>query len=419
LHEGALKAIKSKLDLQKMFGEYLNLQEAHKNSYSTKWEKEVNGGRPFWFTDTPASKQKKAEIVRLSEDTGVLCPFTAFFGTSSQKVSGNWRKVDVAVSSEITPLNDPRNDPKKGNGAPEKIQQAPVESTVYELDQILNQAVKCTADDYYENEKHGTTITQSCGYWTHDDFVNNFESYSKKSSQNFVPGMKQDFSKLVRMASKNGKIDNCKKGSHAKIASTLLHLAYIHNKFSTSKVFYRLPTKNAMIYIQEQNCQSVHKLVTESLKIYKKWNKKDANKNEFYRQKFRLPCENEDAYGECETVGKPVDAMDILADNYQAITSAQNVKTHLWDFEFLEKSFGIKKADFRAVENICSKLKIRKQRAKKIKECKKGIPTYVAIGLLYGKFMKDIDDLVPIDDKRKFNNNERIIKLILDIMKDL
>ena len=148
-----------------------------------------------------------------------------------------------------------------------------------------------------------------------------------------------------------------------------------------------------MMYINENKCKNVHKLVSESLKIYKKWNDQDAANNEFYRQQFKLPCDRQNNYQECEKFGKPVNPLDIIADNYQVITSAQNVKTHLWDFKFLEKNFGIKKSDFSSVEKICDKVKARKPNVKKVRaKCKKAIPTYVAIGLLYGKFMRDIDD---------------------------
>merc|ERR1719500_509889 len=148
-----------------------------------------------------------------------------------------------------------------------------------------------------------------------------------------------------------------------------------------------------MTYINDQGCEGINKLVSESLEIYKKWNKQDAKVNEHHNQQFPLPCAAKDQWDRCQEIGKPVSALDITADSYQVITTAQNVKTHMWDFIFLDKYFGLKRAYFKPATDLCDSIPRRaKKRANKVKECKKSIPNYVAISLLYGKHMKYIND---------------------------
>jgi hypothetical protein len=82
LHDGALKAMEAKLELQQMHKEYLNARYTHGLSYGDRFA-EMNGGRVYRYEDTADSRDKKADMISYSVETNVLCPFTAFVGVQN------------------------------------------------------------------------------------------------------------------------------------------------------------------------------------------------------------------------------------------------------------------------------------------------------------------------------------------------
>merc|ERR1711972_1088911 len=192
-------------------------------------------------------------------------------------------------------------------------------------------------------------------------------------------------------------------------------LALMYNKYADEKVIYKIYGKNSMIYFDKMGCENVYKLFNQALEAYTELNEEDSD--EYYRQDFPLPCLVKDPWNRCVQRGNKIKAYDVTAENYQAITSAQNIDTGLWNYKFLKQLFGIEESFFADAQDLCDvesnkrlqnhKRKLRKakkaalkkkwaakiaEEPEKAENCKNDIPTQAAIALLYGKFGDSLDD---------------------------
>merc|ERR1712197_98376 len=176
---------------------------------------------------------------------------------------------------------------------------------------------------------------------------------------------------------------NCRHPENA--VSTAWHLAILFNKFSDQNVFYRTATRDAMDYMLSDGCENVHAIVEKALKAYRSWGKVKGLVG-VQKDKYPVRCKSPRINNVCEHEDE-VEAIEVTGYQYQVLTSAQNENTHLWDIEFLQNVYGIKKDDFQGVIDWCNQ-----RPGNKAKLCINDMPNAVAIGLLYGNYQESIDD---------------------------
>lgn len=212
LHEGAIKAMEAKLELQQMHREYLDARQTHGNSYGEKFA-EMNGYM-YKYEDTADSRDKKSSMISYSKMTNVLCPFTAFVGVQNicpknQRSCVDPNKVYVPVSTEIKPPGGIGS--RTGN-------------TVQQI--ILNPQEKCsgTGDKDIEN------LSENCGFWSVENLEDGFKLDVKKRYRgrkfNMERKMVNDWNTQVQEAEEAG----CDSPKEA--VSTAWFLAYSALKMS-------------------------------------------------------------------------------------------------------------------------------------------------------------------------------------------
>merc|ERR1712226_463581 len=186
---------------------------------------------------------------------------------------------------------------------------------------------------------------KNCGYWPVRFAKDKFGSdWNKRSG-------------LVDMAKKQ----KCK--DKEEVASTIYHLVMLYHNFPEDMSVFRVPTKEAIEYMQNNGCRNIHMMVSKGIKDYKSWKgyawKKDVK----------------------------VKTLDIITRSYQTVTNAQNVKTHTWSRSFLTNILGITARDMKKVDSWCMKRKSNVRAS-----CKADVPTFMVIYFLHNQFPDYIED---------------------------
>jgi len=254
LHEGAIKAMEAKLELQQMHREYLDARHTHGTNYGDKFS-EMNGGRVYKYEDTADSRDKKSSMISYSERMNVLCPFTAFVGVQnicpgSQRSCVDPNKEYVPVSTEIKPPGE------KGPGSRtgETVQKV--------LSSLAERKCGGTSSKDIEN------LSENCGFWNEENAEDTFNVNTKKirgRKNNMERKIVGDWKKQVQEAEEAG----CDSPKDA--VSTAWHLAYMFHKYSADSVFYRVATKDAIDWMVSTKCESIHKIVKDALEAYESW----------------------------------------------------------------------------------------------------------------------------------------------------
>merc|ERR1711893_579521 len=134
-------------------------------------------------------------------------------------------------------------------------------------------------------------------------------------------------------------------GNPENAVSTAWHLALLFNKFADQHVFYRVATRDAVDYMVSDGCEDIYQIIEDALKSYSKWGKV---RNKAKADLFPAQCDKWSENGKTCEAGA-VDPIDIVAFQYQVLTSGQDEETGMWDIEFLQNVFGIKQGDYQAV----------------------------------------------------------------------
>merc|ERR1712178_599018 len=174
-------------------------------------------------------------------------------------------------------------------------------------------------------------LNENCGFWDAEAAQSTFLRHK-------VLGMKKHWAKQVEDAEEAG----C--GNPENAVSTAWHLALLFNKFADQHVFYRVATRDAVDYMISDGCEDIYQIIEDALKTYSKWGKV---KNKAKADLFPAQCDKWSENGKTCEAGA-VDPIDIVAFQYQVLTSGQDEETGLWDIEFLQNVFGIKQGDYPA-----------------------------------------------------------------------
>lgn len=370
LHDGALKAMEAKLELQQMHREYLDARHTHGLNYGAKFESTYN--RQYRYEDTSDSRDKKAGMISYSEETNVLCPFTAFVGVQNicprgQRTCRDANAVEVPVSTEIKPPSGPGPSVRTGETAQKVI------SSLGDR--------KCGGiGTKGQSVEQIAELNENCGYWNKENAEEVFKLIYRRGKHQ--KRINKDWKKQVSEA----KEAEC--GHPENVVSTAWHLVYLFHKYPKDSVFYRVVTRDAIDYMVSDGCEEVYNIVADALKAYESWGKvKGATQVQKARYPRKCDVWSASSSNKCDIYAE-IDALDIIGMQYQTLTSAQHEADHTWDMDFLENVFNIRKDDFMDVVNWCSTRK-----GKKKKElCMGDLPTAIAVGLLYGRYPNDIED---------------------------
>jgi len=338
LHKGALKSMEAKLELRRLMNEWFEARVDHNKNFGDKWATQYNNGKRYTFEETQASRAKKAEIVEYSKQTGVLSPFTAFYG-EKRNTGRRGNVVEVSISSEIQP-------------PPQSVR-----NIAYMHWDVLSAQNSCSSStvkvQLSDQGLSSQTISQmkKCGNWP--------VSAARK-------GFGSDWNKRTKLV-KTARQQKCK--SPDEVAATLYHIVYAAHQFPDNRALFRVPTKDAIEYMQNNGCKGIYPLVNQAIKDYQKWN------------------------GNSWAKEVKVNPLDIIAQNYQTVTNAQNVNTHTWSREFVTNILGITPKDMKKIDNWCMKNKHAKKGGRKRQNtCKADVPTFFAIYFLYSQFPDQIED---------------------------